>query len=63
MLRADGSVEAMGPGTYVLATGDGVIENPELVHFGANRTDEVVTLIYGHALPRRRPPLDLDRGA
>ena len=45
LLRADGSHEPMGPGTYVLGTGDGVIENPELVHLGANRTDDVVTII------------------
>ena len=45
LLRADGSDEPIGPGTYVLATGDGVIENPELIHLGANRTDEPVTLI------------------
>lgn len=45
LLRADGSMQPMGPGTYLLASGDGVIENPELVHFGANRTDEAVTLI------------------
>jgi len=45
LLRADGSSEPMGPGTYVLATGDGVIENPTLVHLGANRTDEPVTII------------------
>ncbi len=45
LLRADGSIEPMGPGTYLLATGDGVIENPDLVHFGANRGDEVVTII------------------
>jgi hypothetical protein len=45
LLRADGSSEPMGPGTYVLATGDGVIENPELEHFGANRGEDVVTLI------------------
>jgi hypothetical protein len=55
LLRADGSVEAMGPGTYVLATGDGVIENPELVHFGANRTDEVVTLISATLYPADAP--------
>ena len=45
LLRADGSSEPMGPGTYVLATGDGVIENPELEHYGANRGEDVVTLI------------------
>jgi Cupin domain len=45
VLRADGSQEPMGPGTYTLATGDGVIENPDLVHMGANRTDQPVTLI------------------
>jgi quercetin dioxygenase-like cupin family protein len=45
VLRADGSSEPMGPGTYVLATGDGVIENPELVHEAANRTRRPVTLI------------------
>jgi hypothetical protein len=45
LLRTDGSEEPMGPGTYVLATGDGVIENPDLIHLGANRTDQPVTLI------------------
>lgn len=45
LLRADGSEEPMGPGTYLLEAGDGVIENPALVHLGANRTDEPVTLI------------------
>ncbi len=45
LLRADGSVEPMGPGTYVLTPGDGVIENPGLVHYGANRGDALVTLI------------------
>jgi len=45
LLRADGSSEPMGPGTYILATGDGVIENPDLVHFAANRTDDIVTII------------------
>ncbi len=45
LLRADGSQEPMGPGTYLLEAGDGVIENPTLVHLGANRTDEPVTLI------------------
>jgi len=45
LLRADGSQEPMGPGTYLLATGDGVIENPDLIHLGANRTAAPVTLI------------------
>lgn len=45
LLRADGSREPMGPGTYVLAVGDGVIENPTLIHLGANRTDKPVTII------------------
>jgi hypothetical protein len=45
LLRADGSHAPMGPGTYVLATADGVIENPDLVHFGANRGDEAVAII------------------
>ena len=45
LLRADGSREPMGPGTYLLKAGDGVIEDPTLVHLGANRTDEPVTLI------------------
>ena len=35
----------MGPGTYALATGDGVIENPQLVQRASNRTDEPVTII------------------
>lgn len=45
LLRADGSSKPMGPGTYLLATGDGVIENPELIHLGANRTGQPVTII------------------
>ncbi len=35
----------VGPGTYVLTTGDGVVESPDLVHRGAVRADEVVTII------------------
>jgi hypothetical protein len=45
LLRADGSTEPMGPGTYQLASGDGVIENPDLEHYGANRGEDVVTII------------------
>jgi hypothetical protein len=55
LLRADGSSEPMGPGTYILATGDGVIENPELVHFGANRTDDIVTIIAATLFPAGEP--------
>lgn len=62
LLRADGSTEPMGPGTYVLATGDGVIENPELVHFGANRGDEVVTIISATLFPAGEPVATLVEG-
>lgn len=55
LLRADGSIEPMGPGTYILDTGDGVIENPDLVHFGANREDEAVTLISATLYPTGAP--------
>lgn len=55
LIRADGTVEPMGPGTYVLASGDGVIENPDLVHFGANRTDDVVTLVSATLYPTGEP--------
>ena len=55
LLRADGSSEPMGPGTYILASGDGVIENPDLVHFGANRGDEVVTIISATLFPGGAP--------
>ena len=45
LLHEDGTGEPMGPGTYILGPGAGVIENPELVHFGANRGDAPVTII------------------
>lgn len=43
--------EPMGPGTYILATGDGVIENPELVHRASNHTDGPVTIISATLFP------------
>lgn len=55
LLRADGTSEPMGPGTYILATGDGVIENPDLVHYGANRGDDVVTIISATLFPEGEP--------
>ena len=55
LLRADGSSEPMGPGTYILAPGDGVIENPDLIHFGANRSEELVTLISATLFPAGEP--------
>jgi quercetin dioxygenase-like cupin family protein len=55
LLRADGSSEPMGPGTYLLTTGDGVIENPDLVHFAANRTDDIVTIIAATLFPAGEP--------
>jgi quercetin dioxygenase-like cupin family protein len=45
LLRADGTSGPMGPGTYQLGPGDGVVEDPSVVHFAANRGDVPVTLI------------------
>jgi quercetin dioxygenase-like cupin family protein len=55
LLRADGSSEAMGPGAYLLAPGDGVIENPELEHYGANRGEDLVTIIAATLYPAGEP--------
>ena len=51
LLRADGTSQPMGPGTYILGRGDGVIEDPELIHYGANRTDRPVTIIAATLYP------------
>ena len=45
IIRGDGDSETIGPGTYVLETGDAVIENPDLQHFGHNRTDAEVIIL------------------
>lgn len=50
LLRGDTS-EPMGPGTYVLETGDGVIENPDLVHEASNRKNRPVIIISATLFP------------
>jgi quercetin dioxygenase-like cupin family protein len=45
LLRAGGTSEPMGPGTYLLRPGDGVIEDPQLVHHAANVSEAPVTII------------------
>ena len=45
LIHADGSSEPVGPGTYTLQTGDSIVENPGLQHFGANATDDDVVIL------------------
>jgi quercetin dioxygenase-like cupin family protein len=45
IIGSDGSSTQIGPGEYILETGDSVVENPELVHQGANRGDGEVVII------------------
>ena len=66
IIHADGSSTTIGPGVHILATGDSVVENPDLVHQGANRTDDEVIIIaatlYGEgeplAIPVEEPPVE-----
>jgi quercetin dioxygenase-like cupin family protein len=55
LLHADGTSEPIGPGTYTLMTGDGVVENPDEVHFGANRTDADVIILAATLYPVGAP--------
>lgn len=45
LIHADGSSKPIGPGTYILKSGDSVVENPALEHFGANRTNKDVVIL------------------
>lgn len=46
VVRRDGSTESVGPGGVVtLMPGDAVIENPDLVHFGANEGRRPVVIL------------------
>lgn len=45
IIHSDGSSTSIGPGVHTLETGDSVVENPDLVHQGANRTDDEVIII------------------
>ena len=45
LIHADGSSEPVGPGTYTLQTGDSIVENPDLQHFGANATNDDVVIL------------------
>ena len=47
LISADGARTPVGPGTYTLKAGDSIVENPELQHFGANATDQPVTIVAG----------------
>ncbi len=45
LIHADGSRQPVGPGTYTLQTGDSIVEDPELQHYGANATDGDVVIL------------------
>ena len=45
IIHADGSSDPVGPGTYTLETGDSIVENPDLQHFGANTTEDEVVIL------------------
>ena len=55
LIDEDGGSTAVGPGTYTLEAGDSIVENPELEHYGANRTDEPVTIVAATLYPEGAP--------
>jgi quercetin dioxygenase-like cupin family protein len=55
IVAADGTSTPIGPGTYVLRTGESVIENPDMVHFGANRGRRPVELMAATLYPEGAP--------
>lgn len=55
LIHADGTAEPIGPGMHTLKTGDTVVENPELEHFGANQGDEPVAIVAATLYPQGAP--------
>jgi len=55
VLRADGEEVATGPTVVVLKAGDGVVETPEVVHYGANDGDEPVVIVLAALLADGAP--------
>lgn len=55
VLRADGPEQATGPTVVVLRAGDGVVETPDVVHFGANNGDEPVVIVLAALLADGAP--------
>jgi len=61
LIAPDGRSRPVGPGTYTLRAGDSIVENPDLEHFGANRTKEPVTIVAATLYTQGAPlslPLD-----
>jgi quercetin dioxygenase-like cupin family protein len=57
VIRANGSTETHGAGeTVVLATGDSVVENPDLEHFGANKGSVTVEIYTASLFQDGQPP-------
>jgi len=56
VLRADGEEQATGPTVVILKAGDGVVETPDVVHYGSNDGDEPVVIVLA-ALLREGAPL------
>ena len=55
VLRADGPEEVAGPTVVVLRAGDGVVETPDVVHYGANDGDEPVVIVLAALLADGAP--------
>lgn len=55
VLRADGPEQATGPVVVVLRAGDGVVETPDVVHYGANDGDDPVVIVLAALLADGAP--------
>lgn len=55
VLRADGEEQATGPTVVILKAGDGVVETPDVVHYGANDGDVPVVIVLAALLADGAP--------
>ncbi len=55
LIHEDGSSEMVGPGTYTLRAGGGIVENPGLEHFAANKTSRQVEIVAATLYPEGAP--------
>jgi quercetin dioxygenase-like cupin family protein len=54
---ADGTTRTIGPGqTGTIRTGDWLTETPEIVHFGANDTDQLIVILASSLFLAGDPP-------
>jgi quercetin dioxygenase-like cupin family protein len=55
VLRADGEEQVTGPTVVILKAGDGVVETPDVVHYGANDGDVPVVIVLAALLADGAP--------